>query len=89
MVDVYDGLIKDMPSLKNAEEVDYCGLDTLLSSESIKLGSMDDLFSFHRVSKDVLVHKAEKDLWTIGENKKGDVVIQRLFKNDTNEPIKI
>lgn len=75
--------------LKDAEEVDFCGLDSVLSSEPIKLGSLSELSDFYRASKDTLVHKAEKDLWKIKENKKGEVIIERLFQPNSNEPIKI
>ena len=87
--DIYSELFRNAGTLKDAEEVDFCGLDSVLSSEIVKLSSLGDLSEFYRTSKDTLVHKAEKDLWKIKENKKGEVIIQRLFEPDSNEPIKI
>jgi len=88
-MDIYDVLMRDAGSLKDVEKVDFCGLDSVLSSGPIKIGSLSELSDFYRASKDTLVHKAEKDLWKIKENKKGEVIIERLFQPNSNEPIKM
>lgn len=87
--DIYSELLRNAGTLKDVEEVDFCGLDSVISSDPIKLGSLSELSDFYRASKDTLVHKAEKDLWKIKENKKGDVIIERLFQPNSNEPIKM
>jgi len=86
---IYEELLKNSSSLRGLEEVDPSGLDSFLSPNSVKVASINDLSDFYRIAKDTLVHKSKKDLWRINENKKGEVVIERLFKPDSNEPIKI
>jgi len=63
------------------------GIDSFLSASTTKVASLDDLFSFDRVDKAHLIHKATKDLWTINADKSGNVQITRLFDN-SGEPIK-
>jgi len=58
-------------------------------SDRIKLASLGDLSSFLRLSDDSLVHKSKRDLWKIGENDKGEVVIERLFDPETKEALRI
>ena len=85
---IYEDLIKDMGSLrKDAEEIS--GIDDFLGENRIKLSSMSDLLNFARVGNDTLVHKAEKDLWKIGEDEKGGVIIERLFDPESNEALKV
>jgi hypothetical protein len=93
-MDIYDNLLKDYEELKDAAEVDPSGIDDFFSSparlpDQIKVASLGDLSDFFRIATDTLVHKAEKDLWRISENKKGEVVIERLFNPDTKQPIKV
>lgn len=85
---IYDVLLKDMGSLKTAEE-ETSSIDDFLSENRVKVSSIDDFFQFHRIGKDTLVHKAEKDLWRVSENKQGEVIIERLFDPDTKEPLKV
>ena len=87
-MDIYDQLLQDMGSLKNADE-EVSGMDAYLSGEQVKVASMDMFYNFLRLSDNTLVHKAEKDLWKISESSTGDVVIQRLFDPETKEPLKI
>lgn len=63
------------------------GLDAYLSEGSIKVASLDDLFSFDRVANDKLIHKSTQDLWSINTDKDGNVLIQRMFDN-SGEPVK-
>lgn len=96
--DIYETLCKNIGDLKNAEETDYCGLDAFLAppddkkvalSNNKRIASLGDLSDFLRLSKDTLVHKSEKDLWRISEDKKGQVIIERLFNPETKEPLKV
>ena len=88
-MDIYEELEKNIGSLKDAAE-EASGFDDYLSGQNqIKVSSIDDLFSFLRIGKDTLVHKAEKDLWRISEDDKGQVVIERLFDPDSNKPLRI
>lgn len=93
---IYDELAAGLDSLKEAEgkEEEVCGLDSFLapkmvtSGEKIKIASLGDLSGFLRISNDVLVNKAQRDLWKISENG-GQVVIERLFDADSKEPIRV
>lgn len=92
--DIYQTLLKNARSLKDAEVADVCGLDSFLAPieplpDVIKVASISDLSDFFRIGNDTLVHKAEKDLWRINEDKTGQVVIERLFNPDTKEPIRV
>jgi hypothetical protein len=88
-MDIYEELLKNHDSLKNADD-EINGVDDYLTGNNqIKVASIDDFFSFHRVSKDTLVHKAEKDLWKLSEDDKGQVIIERLFDPDTKQPLRI
>jgi hypothetical protein len=89
MENIYQDLLNGMASLKEAGEQDFNGVDDFLSGRKIKLASIDDFFSYLRIGNNTLVHKAEKDLWKIGENEKGEVVIERLFDPGTKEPLRI
>lgn len=89
MEGIYHDLLNGMSSLKGAEELDFNGVDDFLSMKKIKLSSIDDFFDFYRIGNNTLVHKAEKDLWTVAENGKGEVIIERLFDPTTKEPLRI
>jgi hypothetical protein len=88
LMDIYEDLVKNAGSLKDAGE-EICGIDEFLSSDKVRVASLGDLSGFFRLSEETLVHKAMKDLWAIKENSKGDVIIERLFDPTTNEPLKI
>lgn len=70
------------------------GIDALFQREpSIasphrrRVASLQDLSGFTRLSAETLVHRSERDLWTL---KKGDgetYVIERMF-DDNGEPLK-
>lgn len=87
-MDIYESLLKGSSELKNSSE-ETSGMDGFLSGDVIKVSSLDEICSFVRIGSDVLVHKAEKDLWRIGEDEKGQIVIERLFDPNTKEALKV
>lgn len=90
MKSIYDVLLKEVKGLREAEkEEETSGIDAFLSGNKVKIASLDNLFKFIRISDTTLVHKAEKDLWKINEDEKGQVAIERLFDPDSKEPLKI
>lgn len=90
MLDVYEALLNGVEEVRKAGEEEISGVDSFLSSDGpVKVASLDDLFKFARISDNTLVHKAEKDLWRIGEDEKGDVVVERLFNPGSKEPLRI
>jgi len=88
---IYSDLVKNISCLRDAEEVEDSGIDGFFekasSNNRIVVGSMSELVDFFRVSKDTLVHKAEKDLWRLTE-KNGQVVIERLF-DPNGKPLRV
>jgi hypothetical protein len=52
-----------------------------------KLGSLQDLQGFVRLSNETLIHKADRDLWTIKKDGNGSFFIERMF-DDTGNPLK-
>jgi hypothetical protein len=88
-MDIYEDLMKNAGSLRNAEE-EISGIDDYLTGKNqIRVASIDDFFNFVRIGKDTLVHKAEKDLWKVSEDDKGQVVIERLFDPNIKQPLRI
>ena len=85
----FEGLIKESGDLKNMEEVEVSGVDAFLLPNKIKVASLGDFSEFFRIATDTLVHKAQKDLWRISEDAKGNVVIERLFNPKTAKPIRV
>jgi Fe-S-cluster containining protein len=88
---VLDNLYKDLNTPVKPSSVTTmaleAGIDSFLNDSTVKVASLEDLFSFDRVDKAHLIHKATKDLWTIDADKSGNVQITRLFDN-SGEPIK-
>jgi uncharacterized protein len=89
---LYNGVYRDLDhKSKSASVLSVAtveGIDHYLeNNNSIKVASLDDLFSFDRVSKDHLIHKCNHDLWQIDTDKEGNVQITRLF-DETGDPIK-
>jgi hypothetical protein len=87
MDNLYEDLLRDASSLSRVEE-ETSGMDAFLGGK-IKVASLGDLSSFFRVSNDTLIHKAERDLWRIGEDESGQVIIERLFDPNSKEPIRV
>jgi hypothetical protein len=72
------------------------GLDALFQREASlvsvpkgrrKVASLGDLRPFVRLSSDTLIHKSDRDLWTLQKEADGNYFIQRLF-DDNGEPLK-
>lgn len=63
------------------------GIDEYLNRNTMKIASLDDLFSFDRVDNNHLIHKCTRDLWSIASDTEGNVQITRLFDN-SGEPIR-
>ena len=88
-MDIYEDLMKNAGSLRDADE-GISGIDDYLTGKNqIKVASIDDFFNFVRIGNDTLVHKAQKDLWKLSEDEKGQVVIERLFDPNTQQPLRI
>lgn len=60
---------------------------TAASKGRVKVGSLQQLQGFDRLSAETLVHKSTQDLWTIRKEADGDYYIERLFQDD-GTPIK-
>jgi hypothetical protein len=83
----------DLSAMRMAGET---GLDALFEREAhilkphqtgrTKVASMADIRPFIRLSSDTLIHRSERELWTL--KKEGDgYYIERLF-DDKGEPLK-
>jgi hypothetical protein len=80
------------------EGQDSVGVDTYLSGSipdkkasmgngRRKIASLGDLDGFLRTSADTLIHKADRDLWSIKRTSAGEMFVERLF-DEQGEPIK-
>jgi hypothetical protein len=66
------------------------GLDALFEREPQlvtktarrKVASIQDLAGFTRLSTDLLIHKADKDLWSIKKDADGSLFVERMFADD-------
>jgi len=71
------------------------GIDALLSREPqmvtptsrVRVASLQQLAGFHRLSADTLIHKSDRDLWSIRKDADGSLTIERMF-DDNGKPIK-
>lgn len=54
--------------------------------QRVKVGSLDKLNGFQRISSDTLVHKSTNDLWALRQDG-GSYFIERLFQ-DNGQPLK-
>lgn len=48
-------------------------------TKRMKVASIQDLNGFQRLSAETLIHKAQKDLWSIKRETDGSMVIERQF----------
>jgi hypothetical protein len=82
--------------LSTIEAQGSMGLDALFEREPQmvtpktarrKVASIQDLAGFIRLSSDLLIHKADKDLWSIKKDADGTLFVERMFSDDT-KPLK-
>ncbi len=52
-----------------------------------KVASIQDLKGFDRVSNETLIHKADRDLWSLKRNTDGSMFVERMF-DDFGKPLK-
>jgi hypothetical protein len=73
------------------------GLDAFFSREPeivtptphrVRVASIRDLSPFIRLSNDELIHKAERDLWSIKREPSGSMYVERMF-DDNGSPLKV
>lgn len=83
----YKDLLKNQKVASVTSKAVDEGIDPFFGDQTLKVASLDDLFSFDRVDKKHLIHKSNRDLWAIDTNKEGEVQITRLFDN-SGSPIK-
>lgn len=53
-----------------------------------KVASIQDLAGFTRLSTETLVHKADRDLWSIKRQPDGSMFVERMFADD-GSPLKV
>jgi hypothetical protein len=71
------------------------GIDSLLAREPrmitphrrVRVASLQQLAGFQRLSAETLIHKSDKDLWSIRKDADGALVIERMF-DDNGAPLK-
>lgn len=75
------------------------GLDSLFAREEslvrplkvasgrTKIASMSDLKPFLRLSSDTLIHKSDRELWSLKKEADGSFFVERLF-DDNGDPLK-
>ena len=79
------------------QTTEACGLDALFQREAsiitpqktgrTKVASLSTLNGFVRLSSEMLVHKSDRDLWSLKKEADGSYFIERLFDDDGN-PLK-
>jgi hypothetical protein len=72
------------------------GIDALFEREpqlvathrpKIRVASLSQLSGFQRVSAETLIHKSDRDLWSLKKEGDGKFYIERLF-DDNGTPLK-
>ncbi len=73
------------------------GLDALFEREpqlvtankpkKMRVASLTQLVGFQRISADTLIHKSDRDLWSLKKEGDGKFYIERLF-DDNGSPLK-
>lgn len=49
------------------------------ASRRVKVGSLQQLEGFQRLSQDTLIHQSTRDLWSLQKDSSGNFVIEQLF----------
>ncbi len=71
------------------------GIDALFAREPqmvtaksrMRVASLQQLDGFVRLSADTLIHKSDRDLWSIRKDAEGGMMIERMF-DDNGTPLK-
>jgi hypothetical protein len=58
-----------------------------MASGRTKIASMSDLKPFMRLSSDTLIHKSDRELWSLKKEADGSFFVERLF-DDNGDPLK-
>ncbi len=53
----------------------------------MRVASLEQLNGFIRTAEDTLVHKSDRDLWSLGKDANGDFFVERMF-DDAGAPLK-
>lgn len=53
----------------------------------MRVASLEQLSGFIRTAEDTLVHKSDRDLWSLGKDANGDFYVERMF-DDAGAPLK-
>lgn len=53
----------------------------------VRVASIRQLSGFDRISAETLVHRSQRDLWSLGKESDGSFYIQRLF-DDNGQPVR-
>lgn len=53
----------------------------------VKIASLKQLNAFVRTAEDTLVHKSNRDLWSLRKDAQGDFYVERMF-DETGAPLK-
>lgn len=59
----------------------------LQKAARVRVASVGQLQSFTRLSTETLIHKSNRDLWSLQKEADGQFYIERLF-DDNGEPLK-
>lgn len=81
--------------LSKMEVTGSTGIDALFAREPqmitprtrVRVASLQQLDGFQRLSADTLIHKSDRDLWSIRKDADGALMIERMF-DDNGEPLK-
>jgi hypothetical protein len=57
------------------------------ASKKMRVASLQQLVGFQRVSAETLIHKSDRDLWSLKKEGDGKFYIERLF-DDNGSPLK-
>jgi hypothetical protein len=53
----------------------------------VKIASLTQLDGFIRTAEDTLVHKSDRDLWSLRKDAQGEFYVERMF-DETGAPLK-
>ena len=76
----------------NPEVVSPLGVETTpprvkVASGRTKVASLDQLSGFIRTAEDMLIHKSDRDLWSLRKDADGSFYVERMF-DETGAPLK-